>query len=149
MQMNISQEFRQFEEGWKEKKEYWRSVIEDIILPEEIQGKIPYYESKLDAAYTEAIWEHQKFSNKLKEVDSIISEVKKLNKKGSNKEERDRNAIKAVKEYSKVDLLEYSRLLEQRVNFYEKYVLAAIKTKSDRLTATIGALKVDVQLTPH
>lgn len=141
---------KETEEQWQKKKNEWREDIEKVKIPEEVQGKIPILESKLDTLYTQASWEYTRYKAKLNKTNSVIGEVKKLNKKGSNVDRREANAIKAVKNHeSGVNLLEYKRALKERVDFFENYVLKVLDDKSRRLSTNVGALKVDAQLTPH
>ena len=147
------------DEKWKQKKEEWKNKLEELEIPEELNGKISYYESELDKLNMQARWEYQELKSKLDKVNSIIKEVKKMNKdKGSNREQREANAMRHVTNYNSsmnpgsgdtINLLDYKRKIKKRVTFYEDYVLAVIKDKSKRLMANIGAMKVEAQVTSN
>lgn len=150
--------FEEDKAQWEETKSEWKRKIDKVQLPDEIQGKIPYYESELDALYTEALWEYQDFYTQLENIENKIEAVKKTNRdKGKNKEERSANAYRhlqnfpsgEIKDPNTTNLLAVRDEYQKRVNFYQQYVLKAIEEKSNRLKTSVGALKVDAQFTPN
>ena len=135
---------------WQKEKEEWRNKVESISIPDDMNGRVTQIESQIDKVYTEASWHYIKYKNQLKKTQSVIDEVKKLNKKGKNKDRREANAMKALKNYKGgIDLLEYERELIERVSFFSDYVINVLEKKSRRVATSVGGMKVDAQLTPH
>lgn len=145
-------------EEWKQEKQEWKERIESVDIPSDIQGKVPYYESELDTLYTEACWYYEQYTNKLKGIEDKIDVIMKQNKdKGSNKEEREANALLYVinypsgnpKDQSTTNLLEFRDELRKRHHFFKNYVMKALNAKSDVLRNDVGAMKTDAQFTSN
>lgn len=145
-------------EEWEKVKQQWRNRIEDVVIPPDVQGKVPYYESQLDKLYTEACWYYEQYANKLEGIEDKIDVIKKRNKdKGSNKEEREANALNYVIYYptgnerdkNTTNLLQFRDELRKRYHFFKNYVMNVLKAKSDRLRNDVGAMKTDAQFTTN
>lgn len=143
---------------WEQTKLSWKKKVESVMIPSDIQGRVPYFESKLDRLYTEVKWIYEDYNSKLKSVEDKIEVVKKANmNKGSNKAEREANAYRYIMYFptgeeddeNATNLFAIRDALNKRVHFFKEYVIDVLKSKSNRLSNDVGSMKVDAQFTSN
>ena len=141
------------DDDWKKEKNEWKAEVENIIIPDEIQGKYHHLNHELDKLYSKASYHANEYTTMLDNIEDVINTVYKENKdEGKNKEERESNAMKFLhyyptgdKKHYKTNLIELRNKIRTKANFYKNYVLKNLEIKTDRLNTNIGASKIDAK----
>ena len=138
-------------EEWDKIQEHYEAEVNKIEIPEwPTEAEIKNISSKIDKAYTKAIFDHGRAKVADDNIDRLIDKMTKLNLAGSNESDRKRNATRAAAEYRApdgkiIDLFELQEETNRRIIFMDS-VLRALEGKMKSLTISYGTLKLEASL---
>ena len=136
---------------WEAYQSYFDKELSSIIIPEEIETHVvKHLTYRLNKLYDEVFFEFTRHKSLYENIDDLVDEVKYRNMKGSNAEDRKKNAYDSVANYVNpkgvsYNLFEYRRQYREKYNFL-KAVIDSINSKKSSLITDSGVLKIEASL---
>lgn len=137
-------------EEWEQEKELIRNKVQSICISTDLTpDSAKKLISQLSETYTSLMNRLQDSEQEYRAIEKQIRDIKIENSIGTNKQERDINALKAVKNYKKnknakiIDLELYFLVIQDKVTFFKGQ--ADIVEKNRQLLITFSSLfKIEI-----